>query len=100
MIIGIDLGTTNSLAAYFTEDGPKIIPNRLGKNLTPSIVSVDDTIIASTLNPSLTSVVHSKEYLAKAVADAMISIITGKSEWPFTKTFEPSLKIRKSCKQI
>ncbi|MBU9726585.1 molecular chaperone HscC [Diplocloster modestus] len=42
MIIGIDLGTTNSLAAYFTEDGPKIIPNRLGSNLTPSIVSVDE----------------------------------------------------------
>ncbi|MCM1180495.1 MAG: molecular chaperone HscC [Clostridium sp.] len=42
MIIGIDLGTTNSLAAYYTEDGPKIIPNRLGKNLTPSVVSVDE----------------------------------------------------------
>lgn len=41
MIIGIDLGTTNSLAAYFTEDGPKIIPNRLGKHLTPSVVSID-----------------------------------------------------------
>ncbi len=42
MIIGIDLGTTNSLAAYFTEDGPKIIPNRLGKRLTPSVVSMDE----------------------------------------------------------
>lgn len=42
MIIGIDLGTTNSLAAYFTEDGPKIIPNRLGKKLTPSVVSMDE----------------------------------------------------------
>lgn len=42
MIIGIDLGTTNSLAAYFTEDGPRIIPNRLGKHLTPSIVSIDE----------------------------------------------------------
>lgn len=41
MIVGIDLGTTNSLIAYFTEDGPQIIPNRLGKNLTPSVVSVD-----------------------------------------------------------
>lgn len=41
MIVGIDLGTTNSLVAYYTEDGPKIIPNRLGKNLTPSVVSVD-----------------------------------------------------------
>lgn len=42
MIVGIDLGTTNSLVAYFTEDGPRIIPNRLGKNLTPSVVSVDE----------------------------------------------------------
>lgn len=41
MIVGIDLGTTNSLIAYFSEEGPKVIPNRLGKNLTPSVVSVD-----------------------------------------------------------
>lgn len=39
--IGIDLGTTNSLAAYWTENGPKIIPNTFGENLTPSVVSVD-----------------------------------------------------------
>lgn len=42
MIVGIDLGTTNSLVACYTEEGPKIIPNRLGKNLTPSVVSVDE----------------------------------------------------------
>lgn len=42
MIIGIDLGTTNSLVSYFTEDGPRIIPNRLEKNLTPSVVSIDE----------------------------------------------------------
>lgn len=42
LIIGIDLGTTNSLAAYYTDQGPKIIPNRLGKNLTPSVVSIDE----------------------------------------------------------
>lgn len=42
MIIGIDLGTTNSLAACFTEEGPRIIPNRLGKRLTPSVVSMDE----------------------------------------------------------
>ena len=41
MIIGIDLGTTNSLAAYYTEEGPKIIPNRLGRRLTPSVVSIE-----------------------------------------------------------
>ena len=42
MIIGIDLGTTNSLVAYYTDEGPKVIPNRLGKNLTPSVVSIDE----------------------------------------------------------
>ena len=41
MILGIALGTTNSLAAYFTEEGPKLIPNRLGKYLTPSVVCID-----------------------------------------------------------
>ena len=42
MIIGIDFGTTNSLAAYFTPEGPRLIPNRLGKKLTPSVVSIDE----------------------------------------------------------
>ena len=42
MIVGIDLGTTNSLIAYFTDEGPKIIPNRLGSHLTPSVVSMDE----------------------------------------------------------
>ncbi|MCC3868630.1 molecular chaperone HscC [Terrisporobacter mayombei] len=42
MIIGIDLGTTNSLACYFNEGEIKIIPNRLGDSLTPSVVSLDE----------------------------------------------------------
>lgn len=41
-IIGIDLGTTNSLVSYWTENGAVIIPNSLGQNLTPSVVSIDD----------------------------------------------------------
>ena len=41
MMIGIDLGTTNSLAACFRNGKAEIIPNRLGKHLTPSVVSVD-----------------------------------------------------------
>lgn len=40
--IGIDLGTSNSLVAHWTEQGPVIIPNSLGKHLTPSVVSIDD----------------------------------------------------------
>ena len=41
MIIGIDLGTTNSLVGCFREGKVEIRPNRLGKHLTPSVVSVD-----------------------------------------------------------
>jgi molecular chaperone HscC len=40
-IIGIDLGTTNSAAAYMSDQGPKLIPNALGEVLTPSIVGLD-----------------------------------------------------------
>ncbi len=40
--IGIDLGTTNSLVAYWSDNGPAIIPNVYGSRLTPSVVSVDD----------------------------------------------------------
>lgn len=42
MIVGIDLGTTNSLISYFKDGKPTLIPNALGKVLTPSVVSVDD----------------------------------------------------------
>ncbi len=42
MIVGIDLGTTNSLIAFFDGESAKVIPNRLGDTLTPSVVSVDD----------------------------------------------------------
>ncbi len=41
MIIGIDLGTTNSLAAHLTDDGARLIPNALGESLTPSVVGID-----------------------------------------------------------
>lgn len=40
-IIGIDLGTTNSAAAYMAEQAPKLIPNALGEVLTPSVVGID-----------------------------------------------------------
>lgn len=36
------MGTTNSLVACFKDGRPEIIPNRLGKRLTPSVVSVDE----------------------------------------------------------
>jgi molecular chaperone HscC len=40
-IIGIDLGTTYSVAAYLTPEGPRLIPNALSETLTPSVVGID-----------------------------------------------------------
>lgn len=42
MIVGIDLGTTNSLAAVWRDGASVLVPNGLGEYLTPSCVSIDE----------------------------------------------------------
>ncbi|TWU61636.1 molecular chaperone DnaK [Crateriforma conspicua] len=47
-IIGIDLGTTNSVVAVMEGSEPKVIPNPEGNRLTPSVVAFtdkEDTIV-------------------------------------------------------
>ena len=39
--MGVDLGTTNSLAALWRDGAATIIPNAQGENLTASCVSID-----------------------------------------------------------
>lgn len=41
VIVGIDLGTTNSLVAVLQNGHAVVLPNGLGEHLTPSAVSVD-----------------------------------------------------------
>ena len=41
-IVGIDLGTTNSLCAVFQDSRPELIPNVHGSFLTPSVVGLMD----------------------------------------------------------
>ena len=62
-IIGIDLGTTNCLAAVYAEDQIRIIRNSLGNVLTPSVVGIaeDGSILCGDIarerlitNPELT----------------------------------------------
>ncbi|MEN3184579.1 MAG: Hsp70 family protein, partial [Atribacterota bacterium] len=38
-VIGIDLGTTNSVVAYLEGGQPVVIPNKEGSRLTPSVVA-------------------------------------------------------------
>ena len=40
-VVGIDLGTTNSLVAYMAEGGPQVIRDEAGNGLVPSIVYYD-----------------------------------------------------------
>jgi len=42
-LVGIDLGTTNSLISVFTDEGPELIRNSAGTFLTPSVVGISDS---------------------------------------------------------
>ena len=66
-IIGIDLGTTNSLVAYMEGDTPVVIPGEDGANLVPSVVALDanDQIIIG--NPA-------RKYLIDTPERAVYSI--------------------------
>lgn len=46
-IVGIDLGTTNSLCSVFRDGKSVLIPNNLGSYLTPSVVAIteDNTLL-------------------------------------------------------
>jgi len=46
-IVGIDLGTTNSLVAYMEGSQPVVIPGVDGSNLVPSIVALDPVDLAA-----------------------------------------------------
>src|SRR5580698_9606473 len=41
-IVGIDLGTTNSLVAFMQGESPVVIPGDDGSNLVPSVVALDE----------------------------------------------------------
>jgi len=53
-VVGIDLGTTNSLVAYMQGDKPVVIPGVDGSNLVPSVVALDPVAEGSTGRPTVT----------------------------------------------
>lgn len=75
-IVGIDLGTTNSLVAYMDQGTPRVIPGRNGRTMVPSVVAMTDNglIIGDpakehlTRNPERT-VYSVKRFMGKGLAD-------------------------------
>jgi Fe-S protein assembly chaperone HscA len=56
-VVGIDLGTTNSLVATMEGDTPMVIPGADGSNLVPSVVALDpipDPVPAGGYRPTVT----------------------------------------------
>jgi len=75
-IVGIDLGTTNSLVAYMKDSVPTVIPGREGRTMVPSVVAMTDNglIVGDpakehlTRNPART-VYSVKRFMGKGLAD-------------------------------
>ena len=60
-IVGIDLGTTNSLVAYMEGDRPVVIPGEDGSNLLPSLVALDESGQIVVGNPARTYLIETPE---------------------------------------
>lgn len=75
--VGIDLGTTNSLVAVFENGAPRLIRNKVGGFLTPSVVSFDGEHLYSGETARARMVTHPKETVS-AFKRAMGTEITFK----------------------
>ncbi len=60
-IVGIDLGTTNSLVAFMQSDKPVVIPGEDGLNLVPSVVAIPSSKQVVVGNPAGKYLVTSPE---------------------------------------
>jgi molecular chaperone HscC len=78
MIVGIDLGTTNSLIAVWKDGKPQLIPNALGQVLTPSVIGLDDNGEILVGQPALERMLIHPELTASVFKRYMG---TGRSIW-------------------
>lgn len=75
-IVGIDLGTTNSLVAYMADGRPRVIPGRNERTMVPSIVAMTDNglIVGDPAKEHLTrsserTVYSVKRFMGKSLED-------------------------------
>jgi Fe-S protein assembly chaperone HscA len=70
-IVGIDLGTTNSLVAYMEGGSPVVIPGEDGSNLVPSVVGLDENNQFIVGNPARTILIEHPERAVYSVKRLM-----------------------------
>jgi Fe-S protein assembly chaperone HscA len=70
-IVGIDLGTTNSLVAYMESDRPVVIPGEDGSNLVPSIVALDENGQIVVGNPARKHLIATPDHAVYSVKRLM-----------------------------
>jgi Fe-S protein assembly chaperone HscA len=75
-VVGIDLGTTNSLVAFMQGDVPVVIPGEDGERLVPSVVAwTDDGVVvgnaarATLLSDSASAVYSAKRLMGRGIED-------------------------------
>ena len=81
-IVGIDLGTTNSLVAYMKDGLPTVIPGRGGRTMVPSVVAMTDNglIVGDPAKEHLTrtperTVYSVKRFMGKGLADVQGELV-------------------------
>jgi len=70
-IVGIDLGTTNSLVAYMQGDSPAVIPGEDGLNLVPSVVALDEKNQVIVGNPARKFLIETADHAVYSVKRLM-----------------------------
>ncbi len=70
-VVGIDLGTTNSLVAFMQGETPVVIPGEDGSNLVPSIVALDENNQVVVGNPARKYLIETSERAVYSVKRLM-----------------------------
>ena len=88
-IVGIDLGTTNSLIAFMKDGQPHVVPDRNGRTMVPSVVALTDNglIVGDSAKEHLTrnperTVYSVKRFMGKGLADVQNEL----AYFPYTLT--------------
>lgn len=65
---------------------------------TVSVMGFDDSVLAASCVPPLTTILHPKQELGEMAAKVLLELIHKKRPWPYVNLVSPSLVIRESCK--